>query len=187
MRLSVVRRESLGAHNTPSSGESKSSMRKMAEATQIAHVVIDRYTTALRGESRPKPRTQRPTNPFGGPGQPRQSLPSRRSSMVAAVPVGAAAVVPATVPAAAMPAPAVIIAAPVIVTPAVIVAAAVVVAAMIAIAAAIKSRGDDDPAAPTIRYAPAIYVAMVGGSASARRQGYARIAPVRGRCRHRVR
>ena len=54
MRLSVVRRESLGARNTPSRGESKSSMRKMAEATQIAHVVIDRYTTALRGESRPK-------------------------------------------------------------------------------------------------------------------------------------
>jgi hypothetical protein len=87
-----------------------------------------------------------------------------------------------------MPAPAVIVAAPVIVTPAVIVgAAAVVVAAMIAVAAAIKSRGDDDPAAPTIRYAPAIYVAMVSGSASARRQDYARIAPVRGRCRHRVR
>lgn len=46
--------ESLGAHNTPSSGESKSSMRKMAEATQIAHVVIGRYTTALHGEIRPK-------------------------------------------------------------------------------------------------------------------------------------
>ena len=54
MRLSVARRESLGARNTPSSGESKSSMRKMAEATQIAQIVIDRYTTALRGESRPK-------------------------------------------------------------------------------------------------------------------------------------
>ena len=54
MRPSVVRRESLGARNTPSRGESKSSMRKLAEATQIAHVVIDRYTTALRGESRPK-------------------------------------------------------------------------------------------------------------------------------------
>jgi hypothetical protein len=32
----VVRRESLGARNMPSRGESKSSMRKMAEATQIA-------------------------------------------------------------------------------------------------------------------------------------------------------
>jgi hypothetical protein len=36
MRLSVVRKESLGTRNSPSSGESKSSMRKTAEATQIA-------------------------------------------------------------------------------------------------------------------------------------------------------
>jgi hypothetical protein len=54
MRLKVARMESLGTRMNPSSGESKSSMRKTAEATQIAQVTIDRYTTALRGESKPK-------------------------------------------------------------------------------------------------------------------------------------
>ena len=41
MRLKVARIESLGALRSPSIGESKSSIRKIAEETQIAHVTMD--------------------------------------------------------------------------------------------------------------------------------------------------
>jgi hypothetical protein len=50
-------------------------------------------------------------------------------------------------------------------------ATAIITAAAV-VAAAVKSGSDDDPAAPTIRHAPAVYVTMVSGSASARGQRY---------------
>jgi hypothetical protein len=83
------------------------------------------------------------------------------------------------VPAAAMVAPTVIIAATVIIATAVIVAAAVV-------PAAIKSGSDDEPAAAP-RHAASVDVTVKSGSASASGQRYARITPVGGRGRHRVR
>ena len=50
----MARKESLGALRSPPIGESKSSIRKMAEATQTAQTTIDMNTTALRGDKRPK-------------------------------------------------------------------------------------------------------------------------------------
>ena len=42
MRLKVARMESLEALKSPSIGESKSSIKKMAEATQVAQITIDK-------------------------------------------------------------------------------------------------------------------------------------------------
>ena len=42
MQLKVARMESLEALNSPSIGESKSSIKKMAEATQVAQITIDK-------------------------------------------------------------------------------------------------------------------------------------------------
>ena len=86
-------------------------------------------------------------------------MPSSQLSVVTAVPVGAAAVVPAMVPA-SVPATAVIVAATVIITSAAVVAAAV------------KSRRHNDPAGAP-RHAASVDVTVKSGSASARSQRYA--------------
>jgi hypothetical protein len=98
--------------------------------------------------------------------------------VVTAVPVGAAAVVSTAVVPAVPAAP--------MVASTVIIAAAVIIAPTAVPAAAVKPwRHDAAAAAP--RHAASVDVTVKSGSASARGQRYARITPVGGRGRHRVR